>query len=264
MTLFSEIVKLERSGAPGVLCTLIEARGSVPQRVGSKMLVRADGTIAGTVGGGALEHAAVQRAREVLERGTPETWSIRLGPDLGMACGGAVTLFFDPLRHAPPLIVFGAGHIARDLAAMAARVGFRVVVVDGRPEWATPEAFPDATEVIAADPTTVLDRLPFGPEAYVVLVSHSHAVDQGILGAVLDRDWTYLGMIASKTKVETVFRELEAEGADPARLAQVHSPIGLKIGAIDPAEIAVSILAELVRVSRGAAEDPATAFRADD
>lgn len=263
MTLIQELAELERQGTPAVLCTLIETRGSVPQRVGTKMVVRADGTIAGTVGGGALEHAAIQRAREVLARGTAETWSIKLGPDLGMTCGGAVTLFFDPLLSTPRLIIFGAGHISRDLAAMAVRVGFRVNVIDGRPEWATPAAFPAETEVLAADPHAVFDELPFGPDTYVVLVSHSHDVDQGILGGVLHREWAYLGMIASKTKVKKISRDLEAEGADPARMALVHSPIGLSIGAVDPAEIAVSILAELVRVLRGADEDPGTSFHAD-
>jgi xanthine dehydrogenase accessory factor len=264
MTLLQELAELEREGTPAVLCTLTETRGSVPQRVGSKMVVRGDGTIAGTIGGGALEHAAIQRALEVLASGTPETWSIKLGPDLGMACGGAVSVFFDPLLSAPRLILFGAGHIARDLAAMAIRVGFRVQVIDARPEWASPAAFPAETVVLAADPLTVLDQLPFGPKTYVVLVSHSHAVDQGILGGVLQREWAYLGMIASKTKVKKIFGELEAQGADPARMAQVHSPIGLRIGAVDPAEIAVSILAELVRVLRGADEDPATSFHTDE
>jgi len=260
MRVFEELARLEKQGAACVLCTVLQTRGSVPQKPGSKMVVRVDGTIVGTVGGGALEHEIRRRAGEALRSGEPELYEARLGPDLGMACGGAVTAFIEPLFAAPDLIIVGAGHIGRDLCAMASRAGFRVTVVDQREEWATPDAFPDAASVQAADPVTVLDELPLGANAYVVLVSHSHDVDQRVLGEVASRTWHYLGMIASRRKVKQVFAALEEQGVDPDRLAQVHSPIGLKIGSVDPGEIAVSILAELIRVKRGKPADPKTEF----
>lgn len=260
MRVFEELARLEKQGAACVLCTVLQTRGSVPQKPGSKMVVREDGSIVGTVGGGALEHEIRRRAVEALRTGECELYDAKLGPDLGMACGGAVTAFIEPLFAAPDLIVVGAGHIGRDLCAMASRAGFRVTVVDAREEWAAPDAFPDAAAVMAADPVAVLDELPLGPNAYVVLVSHSHDVDQRVLGEMAGRTWNYLGMIASKRKVAQVFAALEDQGVDPDRLAQVHSPIGMKIGSIDPGEIAVSILAELIRVRRGKPADPATAF----
>jgi len=260
MKLFEEIVKLDSEGAACALCTIVEVRGSAPQQPGSKILVLADGGHRGTVGGGALEHEVVRRAVAAIESGRSELYEANLGPDLGMACGGGVAVFIDPLQLAPKLIVVGAGHIGRDLCPMATRVGFSVTVVDARPQWADPEAFPDAADVICGDPVDVLAGLSIGENTFVVLVSHSHAVDQRVLGSVLERDWRYLGMIASRTKVKQVFRELQEEGADPQRLALVHSPIGLRIGSIDPAEIAVSILAELIRIKRGADEAPEISF----
>ncbi len=251
MKLFQELSAIEASGAPAALCTLVEARGSVPQQPGSKMIVRGDGTTAGTVGGGALEHRVIADAGGVIESGKPALVRYDTVQDLGMACGGQTAVFIDPIHVRRNLVIFGAGHIGRDLSPMAARCAFRVTVVDSRPEWADPAAFPSADRVLAGDPVALLDELPLGDDTYLVLVSHSHAVDQRILGALLDRSWRYLGMIASRRKVKKVFADLEAEGADPERLAQVHSPIGLKIGSVDPGEIAVSILAELIQIRRG-------------
>ena len=261
MDIFRELIRLEREGAPAALCTVIEASGSVPQQPGSKMVVREDGGVVGTVGGGALEHEVVQRAGESIASGEPRLLQYDTVRDLGMACGGRISVFVDPAVQRPVVIVFGAGHIGRDLAAMALRAGFRPTVVDPRPEWADPSAFPESVDVRAGDPVEMLDELPLSEDAFVVLVSHSHAVDQRILASVLPRPWRYLGMIASKRKVKQVFGELEQQGADPDQLARVHSPIGLKIGGNDPGEIAVSILAELIRVRHDKPEDPATSFR---
>ncbi len=261
MSVFQELAKLEAQGAAGALCTVIETVGSVPQVPGARMLVRADGSTVGTVGGGALEHEVAALARAAIEDGSaPALHAFNLQDDLGMACGGRTSVFIEPLWRAPNLVIFGAGHIGRELCAMGARVGFRVTVVDEREEWADPAALPDAAEVVAGDPVELLERLPVDEESYVVLVSHSHAVDQRILQQVVQRPSRYLGMIASRRKRKQVFDRLQDEGIDAALLQRVHSPIGLRIGAVDPAEIAVSILAELIRVRRGAPEDPESAF----
>ncbi len=251
MKLFHELAKIETEGTPAALCTLVEAVGSVPQQPGSKMILLGDGSITGTVGGGALEHRVIADARTVIESGVPTLVQYDTVGDLGMACGGSTSVFIDPVHTRPNLVVFGGGHISRDLSAMAARCAFRVTVIDSRSEWAQPEDFPAADRVLAGDPVALLDELPISADTYLVLVSHSHAIDQRILQTLLTREWRYLGMIASKRKVKQVFAALEGEGADPERLAQVHSPIGLKIGSIDPGEIAVSILAELIKLRRG-------------
>jgi xanthine dehydrogenase accessory factor len=177
-----------------------------------------------------------------------------------MACGGRAAVFIEPIQRAPELVIFGAGHIGRDLCAMAARVGFRVTVVDERPEWADVAQFPDAAAVVNDDPVAALEQLPIDAESFVVLVSHSHAVDQRILHQVAERPARYLGMIASKRKRMKVFGDLEAAGVPAEALQRVHSPIGLRIGAVDPAEIAVSILAELIRVMRDVDQDATTSW----
>lgn len=260
MRLYGELAKLEASGARAALCVLVEATGSVPQVPGAKMLVKDDGSIVGTVGGGALEHRVIEAAREVIEAGAPRLERYDTVRDLGMACGGQTAVFIDPIGLRPDLVIFGAGHIGRDLCAMAGRCGFRITVVDERSEWAVDTAFPDADQVVVGEPVSVLDDLPLSARTFLVLVSHSHAVDQRVLGALVDRPWRYLGMIASKRKVAQIFGELERQGADRAVLDRVHSPIGLKIGGADPGEIAVSILAELIRIRYESPEDPATSF----
>ncbi len=224
------------------------------------MVVQPDGSIHGTVGGGALELEVIERAKAAINGGDAQLHAFNLKQDLGMACGGALTVFIEPLFRNPHLIIFGAGHIGRDLCVMASRAGFRVTVVDQRPEWADVAHFPDAHAVVAADPIESLDTLPFGPNCYVVLVSHSHQVDHDIVKHAIQRPWCYLGMIGSKRKVEHVWGKLTAAGVDPALLDRVHSPIGLKIGGNDPGEIAVSILAELIRVRYDRPEDAGTSF----
>ncbi len=263
MKLYGELAKLEAKGDRAALCVLVEATGSVPQIPGAKMLVKGDGSIAGTVGGGALEHRVIEAALEAIEAGEPRLERYDTVRDLGMACGGQTAVFIDPIGIRPDLVIFGAGHIGRDLCAMAARCGFRITVVDERPEWAVETAFPDADQVVVGEPSALLDDLPLSAASFAVLVSHSHAVDQRILGELLERPWRYLGMIASKRKVAQIFGDLERGGADRAALDRVHSPIGLKIGGADPGEIAVSILAELIRVRYDTAEDPSTSFRPD-
>lgn len=260
MKIFETLAQLEQRGTPAALCTVVEAQGSAPQVPGAMMVVQQDGSITGTVGGGSLEHEVIARAKQAISDNELRLHAFNLKQDLGMACGGALSVFIEPLFRNPDLIIFGAGHIGRDLCVMASRAGFRVTVVDGRPQWADDDHFPDAHAVVAADPIESLDDLPFGPESYAVLVSHSHQVDHDIIKHAIRKPWRYMGMIGSKRKVKHVYGKLTAAGVDASLLERVHSPIGLKIGGNDPGEIAVSILAELIRVRYDKAEDPGTSF----
>lgn len=247
---YRAILELLDTGRHGALCTVTESSGSAPQRPGSKLLLRDDGTFEGTVGGGAIEDAALARAREVMRTGRAERFAAHLTRELAMCCGGRMEIFIEPIGSRPWLVVFGGGHVASALVPVAATAGFRVHVVDEREEWASEEHHTAAEICTCAAPLDVLDALPWGPETSAVVVTHDHQLDERILEQCLARDWRYLGMIGSRAKAHRIIGRLVAKGADPDRLAAVHCPIGLSLGAREPGEIAVSVVAELIAVRR--------------
>jgi len=250
MDLYAEIAALAAEGRPFVLATVIESAGSTPQKPGSKMVVLGDGTLRGTVGGGAIEHQILQAALALLE--APEQTRVietHLTHELGMCCGGRMKVFLE--KHGAPvrLTVFGAGHVAKELAALASKVGFRVTVVDARPEWASTERFPGC-EVLLRDPADHARAVTGGPQDYFCVTTHDHPLDQAVVEALLNKPSAYLGVIGSRRKAERFRMRLKAGGAEDAALARLRSPMGLAIGALTPEEIAVSIIAELVQVRR--------------
>lgn len=194
---------------------------------------------------GSLDLAGADRAALQAAAHTVETRLI---------AGGSLRYLLQPAGPIETLYLFGAGHIARELAPIAAALGFRVVVIDDRPDFVTPERFPAAAERLAvASYENCLDGLTIDRSAWLVIVTHGHAHDREVLAAALATDARYIGMIASRRKRDILYRSLEGEGVSAAALARVRSPIGLAIGARTPAEIAVSIAAELVAVRRDAA-----------
>lgn len=245
---------LER-GETVALVTIVRANGSTPQRVGAKMLVYADGRTVGTIGGGCYEHDAFGKAREAMASGTPRLVNYELSDDFaeenGLICGGQMDVYIEPLEPSPRLYIVGAGHVGQYLARMAHQAGFRVHVIDDREKFANADRFPDAAEIVVDDIPTWLGsaRIPAG--AYATVVTRGHQHDLSALRALLSRDLRYLGMIGSRAKVTRVYDALAGEGVPAAALARVHAPIGLDIGAVTPAEIAVSILSEIIAVRHG-------------
>jgi xanthine dehydrogenase accessory factor len=219
------------------------------------MLVYADGRTIGTIGGGCYEADALGRAREVIASGKPLLLKYDLNDDFvqesGLICGGQMEVYIDPIAPSPSLYVIGAGHVGWHLARAAADTGFRVHVVDDREKFANRERFPSAHEVVVDDIAEWLRRTDLPPTAFVVIVTRGHTHDFDALQAVAERDLRYIGVIGSRAKVARLYDALEAEGLPAERLSRVHAPIGLDIGAITPAEIAVAILAELIAVRHG-------------
>jgi len=247
---YRAILALLDSGGRGALCTVVESAGSAPQRPGSKLLLREDGSQQGTVGGGAIEEATLARAAQVIRTGQPERFAAHLTRELAMCCGGRMEIFIEPIGSRPWLLVFGGGHVATALVPVAATAGFRVHVVDERERWASPEQHPAALAHTCGSPLDVLDALPWGPETSAVIVTHDHLLDERIVERCLAREWRYLGMIGSRAKAHRIVTRLAQRGADPVRLGALHSPIGLAIAAREPGEIAVSVVAELIAVRR--------------
>jgi xanthine dehydrogenase accessory factor len=165
-----------------------------------------------------------------------------------MCCGGEMEVFLEPMVPEPPLVVCGAGHVARALVPLARQVGFAPIVVDEMEEYASPERFPDAARIVDSFDPRDWEGVPLDERTYLVIVTRDHAVDQRLLEAVIGCDLAYLGLIGSRRKIEMFRHRLVAKGVDPARFERLHAPIGLDIGADTPEEIAVAIVAELIQI----------------
>jgi xanthine dehydrogenase accessory factor len=254
MDIYEEIVKLQRAGHKGAVATIVNVRGSIPSFKSAKMLVRDDGTIAGTIGGGCVEAEVWQAAREVIDSERPRTLTFDLNQDpkydTGLVCGGTLEIFIEPVLPTPLLYIFGAGHVGFELSNAAGRAGFDVVVTDDRETYANRERFPDASQVIAEDFDKAMSGITPNESAYIVIVTRGHRDDMRVLRWAVKTNAKYIGMVGSKRKAITVFRELTREGLKPELFDRVHSPVGLDIGAITPEEIAVSIVAELIGIRR--------------
>jgi xanthine dehydrogenase accessory factor len=235
--------------------TIVRARGSTPQRVGAKMLVFADGRTIGTIGGGCYENDAFWKARDALTSGRSALLHYELNDDFaqenGLVCGGQMDVHIDPLSPTPQLYVIGAGHVGFHLAHAAEDAGFRVHVVDDREKFANRDRFPNAREIIVAPLGEWLHTAEIPSSAFVAIVTRGHQHDLEALRALAARDLKYLGLIGSRAKVARIFDALAAEDMPAECLARVRAPIGLDIGAVTPAEIAISILAEMIAVRRG-------------
>lgn len=253
------------AGRRFVLLTVVESRGFTPQKPGVHMLVAEDGETVGTLGGGAIEHACRAEARDLLVAGGgTRTVRKQLTTELGMCCGGEMVVHLEVLEAQPRLVVFGAGHVARPLAALASATGFTVQVVDARAEWLTSERFPYAARVLREPDAWAREQVAeWGARGeasgiHAVVTTHDHALDQRVVQAILPAGLRFTGLIGSLAKQRKFALRLRARGFDDAALARLRTPVGLPIGARTPEEIAVSIVAELVAVRRGA--DPAAGW----
>ncbi len=250
MEIWQKLLEGRKSGRAAVLATVVEASGSAPRAAGAKMIYWEDGKTEGTIGGGAVERIVCERCPQVLQDRRPVLLDYELG-SLGMICGGRMKIYLEPYFAQPPLILFGGGHIAKALAPIAVSIGFRVTVVDDRPETASAERFPEADRVLALPYEEALNALDFNEETYIVIATHRHQHDRAVLEECLKKPFAYLGMIGSRTKAAETRRALQEIGFAEELLRRVHSPIGLSIGAETPEEIAVSIAAELIAAKSG-------------
>jgi xanthine dehydrogenase accessory factor len=234
-----------------VMATVTETRGFTPRKGGAHMLIAEDGVTVGTVGGGAIELEVCREAARLLERGGTVQVRRHLTQELGMCCGGAMTVFLEAIEPAPRLFVFGAGYIAKPLAAIASGCGFEVTVVDAREEWARAERFPTSVLCLRSPEEAVRD-LPLAASDYAVVMTHDHAVDQRVIEELLRRPLKFVGMIGSLAKQRKFALRLKARGFPPETIARMHTPLGASIGAQTPEEIAVSVMSKLIETRRAA------------
>jgi xanthine dehydrogenase accessory factor len=255
MDLFEEVIKLRRAGRRGALATIVHTNGSIPSFESSRMLVREDGSIAGTIGGGCVEAEVWAAAKEVMEAEAPRKMTFSLNNeanyDNGLICGGTLEIFVEPILPQPMLYIFGGGHVSIALANAVSTAGFGIGIIDDRESFANKERFPMAQEIYASF-EEAFDKIKPNASTYMVIVTRGHKDDMRVLGWAVGTSPRYIGMIGSKRKVLSVYRALENDGIAPEKFANVHAPVGLDIGALTPEEIAISIAAELIAVRRGA------------
>lgn len=251
MPVFEELVRSRAAGKKAALALIVQCVGSSPQKEGAKMLVREDGAIVGTLGGGCLEEEVRQVCLGAIEEGTARTISVELTENEGgMVCGGRVLVYVEPVLPEPRLVILGAGHVGRALAQTAAHAGFRVTVVDDRAEHAAPERFPDAERVLVGSFVSTIEGAGVDDGTYLLVATRGHLQDFEAVAAALRTPARYVGLVGSRRKRKLLFEELERQGFDAAARSRVVTPAGLPIGSVTPAEIAVSIVAQMIEVRR--------------
>ncbi len=256
MDVYEEAVRLRKLGQKCAVATIVQVRGSIPSCESAKMLVREDGSIVGTVGGGCVEAEVWNAAREVMETERPKHLTFHLNQDAaydsGLICGGTLDVFVEPVIPPPRAYIFGAGHISKSLSKVAHIAGFSTIIVDDRESFANRERFPEADEIFAHDYEEVFPRLRVDGNSYLIIVTRGHRDDLRVLRWAVGTPARYIAMIGSKRKVISVVKELEKEGIPQTAFQRVFAPMGLEIGAVSPEEIAVSVVAEMIAVRRKA------------
>jgi xanthine dehydrogenase accessory factor len=256
MDLYEELVRLRRLGQKCAIATIVQVRGSIPSYESAKLLVREDGSMIGTIGGGCVEAEVWNAAREVMETEKPRHLSFNLGQDAaydnGLICGGQLDVFVEPVLPQPGAFIFGAGHISKSISKVANLAGFSTTIVDNREAFANSERFPEATDIYAEEYEEVFPKLPVNETSYVIIVTRGHRDDMRVLRWAITTPARYIAMIGSKRKVINVIKELQKEGIARESFERVFAPMGLEIGAVSPEEIAVSVVAEMIAVRRNA------------
>jgi xanthine dehydrogenase accessory factor len=259
MDIYEEVVRLRRLGQKCALATIVQVNGSIPSYESAKLLVREDGSMLGTIGGGCVEAEVWNAARDVMQNERPRHMNFSLGQDAaydnGLICGGQLSVFIEPVVPQPRLYIFGAGHISKSISKIATLAGFATVIVDNREAFANAERFPEADEIFAKEYEDVFPKLPIRDTSYLVIVTRGHRDDMRVMRWAVGTNAKYIAMIGSKRKVIGVVKELEKEGIPREAFERAFAPMGLDIGAITPEEIAVSIVAEMIAMRRAPESD---------
>jgi len=259
MDIFDKISQNREQGKAFVIATLVSTKGHTPRQASAKMIVYADSSIDGTIGGGNFEKLVIDDClslfksdeSNLLKSYLMDTPTAGLASDstaTSMVCGGEGQVFMELFAAPENLIIFGGGHVCRALTEVAAGLNFNITIVDNRPEILQSYKLPIRT--ILTDESFTKDLPVLNINSYIIIVTHGHQHDQDVLGKVITQDCAYIGMIGSKKKIGHTYAQLEQQGIDKSLFAKVHSPIGLAIGAEGPHEIAIAIAAELIGVRR--------------
>lgn len=252
INIFEEITLAQRENKKAVLLIIISTFGSSPQKPGAKMLVFEDGSIKGTIGGGAVEKEMIEKAKQFIHTGGCQKFTFNLEGDLAMACGGDMEIYMENILPIPRLYIFGAGHVGKALAMFAKNTGFAVHLIDPR-ENIFNESDLENYYCYNQDYVNAIDQIAFDNNAYIVIVTPKHEYDEKLLAILGKKTSRYIGMIGSTRKIEAMKQHFLAENIlSKDQIAKVDMPIGIKIAAQSPEEIAISIVAKLIEVKNNA------------
>jgi len=250
--IYEEILRLKKEGRSSAIATIVQCTGSSPQKEGAKMLVRDDGSTVGTLGGGCIEAEVVQASLITIKDGSPLTIPFELTEKHGgLVCGGKVLVYIEPIIPDPHLVILGAGHVGKALSKVARFSGFRVTVVDDRGEYANRDKIPDAHDTVVSNFESVFLEVPVDKSTFLVIATRGHNHDLDALKAALKTEARYIGLLGSKRKKALLFKTLKDEGFSQTDIGRVIIPVGLPIGSVTPEEIAISIMAQIIKYRRG-------------
>src|ERR1700744_5524400 len=259
MDIYEEVVRLRRLGQKCALAPIVQVNGSIPSYESAKLLVREDGSMLGTIGGGCVEAEVWNVARDVMENERARHMNFSLGQDAaydnGLICGGQLSVFVEPVVPQPVAFIFGAGHISKSLSKVANMAGFSTVIVDNREAFANRERFPEAAEVHAEEYEDLFPKLDIRDTSYLIIVTRGHRDDMRVLRWAVTTPARYIAMIGSKRKTISVVKELEKDGIPREAFEKIFAPMGLEIGAETPEEIAISVVGEMIAMRRGPKSD---------
>jgi xanthine dehydrogenase accessory factor len=261
----SEAARLQAKGKEFAVVTVVKSSGSTPRDVGAKMIVGREGKFSGTIGGGQLEHLALKDALSVLLDNSKEpslTVRYPLGAKAGQCCGGVVEILVEKVNTGPKLYLFGAGHVGQAVCRVLEGTAFRVSLVDERPEWLQSEEIPKSVVRLEEEWDEFVASANWNEDrVYVAVMTHRHDLDQKIIEAVVQKPARFIGLIGSRTKWDRFKRRLTDKGVSPELLARVKCPLGLPLGGKSPAEVALSLGAELISLHYQGSAPSARALR---
>ncbi len=250
LNIYREMLKVRQQGGSGILATVISVDGGYPKREGVKVFIKASGEKTGSLfTGNEREGKIFKEAETLLKEKGPRVLMIS-----SEETGGPwkkLEILLEPIYSEPTVYIFGAGHISQQLAPLAKKVHFKVVVIDDREMFANRDRFPEADDIIVSEFERAFERITIDHSSYIVIVTRGHLYDKFILEKSVKTDARYIGMIGSKKKIQTLYQNLLREGIPKKALDRVHAPIGLDIHSETPEEIAVSIVAQLIMERRG-------------
>ncbi len=249
LEIYTRIKEAIEQREQSVLCIVVDTKGSTPRKTGSKMLVFADGSVEGSIGGGELEYFVVQKAKEQINSKKASIYSFGLKADFEMACGGNVSIYIEPVKIPDQLIIFGAGHIGKSLASLAQKFDFDILVIDERENIFSTWEQNSNIKFINKSYKEAIKGLKFDKNTYVCSATYAHSYDKEIAELIADKETAYLGVIASKNKALKITKYLSSKDKfSPEQINRIDMPMGVPIACETPDEIAVSILAKIIDV----------------
>lgn len=259
---YEVLLQAQAAGDPVTLATVVATQGSMPRHSGSKMLVQADGSIIGTIGGGAMEARVIAEALAAISDGRTRLKTYTLNNledgDPGV-CGGTAQIFIEPINSMPTLLVIGGGHTGKALAELGKWSGYRVLLSDDRPAFCNADYAPNLDGYLVCKPSEIPQRTRIDQQTYIACVTRGISVDLELIPALLQTAAAYIGLIGSQRRWALTAKALkEQSGLTDADLSRIFAPIGLELQAETPKEIAVSILAQIIMLRRGGSGQPMT------